>query len=48
MTFVPCLERRVEGCELVSIALGHLLVDDYLEFVGARGAVIRGWRLRMT
>ena len=39
MTFVPCLERRVEGCELVAITLGHVLVDDYLEFVGARGAI---------
>jgi len=39
MTFVPYLERRVEGSELVAIALGHPLVDDYLEFVGARGAV---------
>ena len=39
MTFVPCLERRVEGSELVAITLGHPLVDDYLEFVGARGAV---------
>jgi integrase/recombinase XerD len=39
MTFVPCLERRVEGSELVSITLGHPLMDDYLEFVGVRGAV---------
>jgi site-specific recombinase XerD len=39
MTFVPCLERRLEGSELVAITLGHPLVDDYLEFVGARGAV---------
>jgi len=39
MTFVPCLERRVEGSELVAVSLGHPLVDDYLEFVGARGAV---------
>jgi len=39
MTFVPCLERRVEGSGLVLITLGHPLVDEYLEFVGARGAV---------
>jgi integrase/recombinase XerD len=39
MTFVPCLERRLEGSELRWITLGHPLVDDYLEFVGARGAV---------
>ena len=39
MTFVPCLVRSMEGPELVSITLGHPLVDGYLEFVGARGAV---------
>jgi integrase/recombinase XerD len=39
MTFVPCLVRSVEGPELASITLGHPLVDGYLEFVGARGAV---------
>ncbi len=39
MTFVPCLVRSFEGSELVSITLGHPLVDGYLEFVGARGAV---------
>jgi integrase/recombinase XerD len=38
MTFVPCLVRSTEGPELVSITLGHPLVDGYLEFVGARGA----------
>jgi hypothetical protein len=38
MTFVPCLVQSVEGSELVSITLGHPLVDGYLEFVGARGA----------
>ena len=38
MTFVPCLTRSVEGGELRAITLGHPLVDDYLEFVGARGA----------
>jgi integrase/recombinase XerD len=39
MTFVPCLVRSIEGSEIVSITLGHPLVDDYLEFVGARGSV---------
>ncbi len=39
MRFVPCLVRSMEGPELVSITLGHPLVDGYLEFVGARGAV---------
>ena len=39
MTFVPCLVRSMEGSELVSITLGHPLVDGYLEFVGARGAM---------
>ena len=38
MTFVPSMVRSTEGSELVSITLGHSLVDDYLEFVGARGA----------
>src|ERR1035441_9927074 len=38
MTFAPRLVRSVEGSELVSITLGHPLVDEYLEFVGARGA----------
>ena len=38
MTFVPCLVRSFDGSELVSVALGHPLVDGYLEFVGARGA----------
>ena len=38
MTFVPRLVRSIEGSELVSITLGHPLVDGYLEFVGARGA----------
>ena len=28
----------MDGSELVSISLGHPLVDGYLEFVGARGA----------
>jgi hypothetical protein len=38
MTFVPRLTRVVEGGELVAIRLGHPLLDDYLEFVAARGA----------
>ena len=37
MTFVPCMVRSMDGSELRSITLGHPLVDDYLEFVGARG-----------
>ena len=37
--FVPCLARSMEGSELRSITLGHPLVDEYLEFVAARGAV---------
>ena len=39
MSFVPVMERVVEGWELRAITLGHPLVDAYLEFVGARGAV---------
>ena len=39
MTFVPRMERVMDGRELRSITLGHPLVDGYLEFVGARGAV---------
>lgn len=39
MRFVPVLTRSIEGGELRSIALGHPLLDDYLEFVAARGAV---------
>jgi integrase/recombinase XerD len=39
MSFVPSVERVVQGSELRSITLGHPLVDAYLEFVGARGAV---------
>jgi integrase/recombinase XerD len=38
MTFVPCLTRSMEGSELRSLTLGHPLLDDYLEFVAARGA----------
>jgi integrase len=39
MTFVPRMERVMVGRELRSITLGHPLLDGYLEFVGARGAV---------
>jgi integrase/recombinase XerD len=39
MTFVPCLMRSMEGGELVLITLGHPLLDEYLEFVAARGAM---------
>jgi len=38
MTFEPCLARVVEGGELVAIRLGDPLLDEYLEFVAARGA----------
>ena len=38
MRFEPRLTRVMEGGELVSIVLGHPLLDDYLEFVAARGA----------
>ena len=48
MTFVPCLVRSVEGSEIVSITLGHPLLDDYLEFVAARGARNTWLRSRMT
>ena len=39
MRLVPAMERVMAGRELRSITLGHPLVDAYLEFVGARGAV---------
>src|SRR5256885_4499451 len=39
MTFVPRMDRSVEDGELRAITLGHSLLDDYLEFVGARGAM---------
>ena len=39
MAFEPCMRRVMDGRELRSITLGHPLVDAYLEFVGARGAV---------
>jgi site-specific recombinase XerD len=38
MTFLPSMERVMDGPELRAITLGHPLVDAYLEFVGARGA----------
>jgi site-specific recombinase XerD len=38
MAFVPRLTRVVEGDGLVAITLGHPPLDDYLEFVAARGA----------
>jgi integrase/recombinase XerD len=37
--FVPVMERVVDGSVLRAITLGDPLVDAYLEFVGARGAV---------
>jgi integrase len=39
MTFTPSMRRVMDGRELRSITLGHPLLDAYLEFVGARGAV---------
>ena len=33
---VPCLMKTVSGGQVRSIALGHPLLDDYLEFVAAR------------
>ena len=48
MTFVPCLVRSMERSELVSIALGHPLVDDYLSSSARAVRRTRGWRLRMT
>ncbi|MBV9165442.1 MAG: site-specific integrase, partial [Solirubrobacterales bacterium] len=39
MSFAPPMERVLEGRELRAITLGDPLVDAYLEFVGARGAV---------
>src|SRR4051794_26624192 len=38
MSWVPRLRRGAGGGELVAITLGHPLLDDYLEFVAARGA----------
>jgi integrase/recombinase XerD len=39
VSFVPSMQRVTDGRELRVITLGHPLVDAYLEFVGARGAV---------
>jgi integrase/recombinase XerD len=39
VSFVPCVERVFEGSGLRAITLGHPMIDAYLEFVGARGAV---------
>lgn len=39
MRFVPGMERVMDGSGLRAITLGDPLVDAYLEFVGARGAV---------
>ncbi len=39
MGFVPSMERVFDGSQLRAITLGDPLVDAYLEFVGARGAV---------
>jgi len=33
---VPCLMKTMSGGQVRSIALGHPLLDDYLEFVAAR------------
>jgi integrase/recombinase XerD len=38
MRFEPRLTRAMEGGELRSITLGHSLLDEYLEFIAARGA----------
>src|SRR3954471_5067025 len=37
--FMPCLIRHHRGAELVAIALGHPLLDDYLAFVAARARI---------
>jgi hypothetical protein len=39
VSFVPSMQRVMDGHELRSITLGHPLVDACLEFVGARGVV---------
>ena len=36
MTVAPCLVRSMVGGEVRAVTLGHLLLDDYLEFVAAR------------
>ncbi|MGB0093767.1 MAG: hypothetical protein WBP81_14705 [Solirubrobacteraceae bacterium] len=38
MSFVPRMQRVMNGAELWAITLGDPLMDAYLEFVGARGA----------
>lgn len=38
MSFIPCLVRSSPDGYLESIRLGHPLLDDYLDFVGARAA----------
>ena len=38
MSFIPCLIRSSPDGYLESIRLGHPLLDDYLDFVGARAA----------
>jgi hypothetical protein len=42
MTFVSCLVRSLEGPELVSITLGHPLVDGYLRRHAGRGEQVAG------
>jgi hypothetical protein len=42
VTFVPHLERSLGSGELRATTLGHPLLDDCLEFVGARGATNTG------
>lgn len=39
MSFVLRVERVLDGREVRAVTLGHPLLDGYLEFVGARGAV---------
>lgn len=39
MTFTPSVRRVMDGRELRAVTVGHPLLDAYLEFVGARGAV---------
>jgi hypothetical protein len=39
MTFVPSMERVMDGSELRAITLGDPLVDAFVEFVAARGAM---------
>ena len=39
MTFTAGVRRVMDGRELRAVTVGHPLLDAYLEFVGARGAV---------